>query len=187
MKSLINRNEKGFTLIELMIVIAIIGILAAIAIPNFLRYQLKSKTAEAKTNLGAIKTSQEAFRAEWDAYIPCGLTLATPSDIKQDWTPAKTNAGFTTLGWAPSGKVYYSYEVATKGGTEVDKIAGTTLKGFSGGFTASAAGDLDKDGVKANNGEFAYSSSVGAVDTTSQITGVNTVSGAVQDVNAGGF
>ena len=48
------KGKKGFTLIELMIVVAIIGILAAIAIPNFLKFQAKSKTSEAKTNLGAI-------------------------------------------------------------------------------------------------------------------------------------
>ena len=49
-------NHKGFTLIELMIVVAIVGILAAIAIPNFLNYQAKSQQAEAKANLGAIFT-----------------------------------------------------------------------------------------------------------------------------------
>jgi len=61
-------NKKGFTLIELMIVVAIIGILAAIAIPNFMNYQCKAKQAEAKSNLGNIKTMQEAYRAEYDTY-----------------------------------------------------------------------------------------------------------------------
>ena len=48
-------RKRGFTLIELMIVVAIIGILAAIAIPNFIKFQAKSKQSEAKTNLKAIR------------------------------------------------------------------------------------------------------------------------------------
>lgn len=59
---------KGFTLIELMIVVAIIGILAAIAIPNFMNYQCKAKQAEAKTLLGSLRVAQEAYFAEHDAY-----------------------------------------------------------------------------------------------------------------------
>lgn len=62
------KNKKGFTLIELMIVVAIIGILAAIAIPNFMNYQCKAKQTEAKTILGNIRVAQEAYLAEYDTY-----------------------------------------------------------------------------------------------------------------------
>jgi len=62
------RLKKGFTLVELMIVVAIIGILAAIAIPNFVRFQARSKQSEAKTNLKAIFTGQKARYAERDSY-----------------------------------------------------------------------------------------------------------------------
>jgi type IV pilus assembly protein PilA len=62
------RRNKGFTLIELMIVVAIIGILAAIAIPNFIRFQARSKQGEAKTNLKSLFTAQRSFFQEKDRY-----------------------------------------------------------------------------------------------------------------------
>jgi type IV pilus assembly protein PilA len=62
------KNNKGFTLIELMIVVAIIGILAAIAIPNFMTYQCKAKQTEAKSILGALRVAQEAYYAEYSTY-----------------------------------------------------------------------------------------------------------------------
>ena len=68
LQKLRGNNQKGFTLIELMIVVAIIGILAAIAIPNYLSYTCKAKQTEAKSNLGAIATCQEAYNAEFDSY-----------------------------------------------------------------------------------------------------------------------
>jgi len=63
-----SRVSKGFTLIELMIVVAIIGVLAAIAIPNFIKFQARSKQSEAKANLKAIFTAQKAYFAENDKY-----------------------------------------------------------------------------------------------------------------------
>jgi len=61
-------NKKGFTLVELMIVVAIIGILAAIAIPNFIKFQARSKQSEAKTNLKALFQAEKSYFAERDTY-----------------------------------------------------------------------------------------------------------------------
>jgi type IV pilus assembly protein PilA len=75
------RKQEGFTLIELMIVVAIIGILAAIAIPNFLQYQMKSRQSEAKTNLQAIKTSEVSFQAERGCYVGIATEVGQPAPV----------------------------------------------------------------------------------------------------------
>ena len=65
------KKMRGFTLIELMIVVAIIGILAAIAIPNFIKFQARSKQSEVKANLKGLFTAEKSYYAEKDGYSSC--------------------------------------------------------------------------------------------------------------------
>lgn len=64
-------SDAGFTLVELMIVVAIIGVLSAVAVPNFKKYQAKAKTSEAKIQLSAAYTAQQAFYGDFGIYGTC--------------------------------------------------------------------------------------------------------------------
>lgn len=65
------KDQKGFTLVELMIVVAIIGVLSAVAVPNFKKYQAKAKTSEAKVQLAAAYTAEQAFYGDYNIYHTC--------------------------------------------------------------------------------------------------------------------
>jgi prepilin-type N-terminal cleavage/methylation domain-containing protein len=75
------KTAKGFTLIELMIVVVIIGILAALAIPRFMRATTKSKQSEAKQILKQIYTMQHAYRQEFNSYSLNGVTASAAAPI----------------------------------------------------------------------------------------------------------
>lgn len=159
-------SNRGFTLIELMITVAIVGVLAAIAIPQYTRYQLRSKRAEAHTNIGGIKTSQEGFRAENDNYAHVTNVNPTPPPeiFKVNWEVRSCPAGcgrnasascseFSCIGFEPAGPVYFRYESHHR----------AAASGTSPEYCVAAVADLDADGLFS---EFEFQSSYDAlVDT----------------------
>jgi type IV pilus assembly protein PilA len=132
----LHTRRGGFTLIELMIVVAIIGILAAIAIPNFLRFQLKAKSSEGKTNVAAIRTAEESYFAEYNGYVSADPSPPTVAlNNKTVFSDAVAQKGFDIVGWSPEGNVFFNYSVATNSGSGNDE------------FTAAAHADIDADTV----------------------------------------
>jgi type IV pilus assembly protein PilA len=155
-------KQRGFTLIELMIVVAIIGILAAIAIPNFIKFQARSKQSEAKTNLKALFTAQKAYFGERDLFLTAGNIIG--------FAPEQSNRYFYRMLQTPN-SVWGRPNTAPATGydaisndtirfpgtlTAPTALAGTMTAaapqsaGIGGacptcGFTGSAAGNVDND------------------------------------------
>ncbi len=88
------KNNEGFTLVELMVVVAIIGILSAVAIPNFKRYQAKSKTTEARLQLSALYTAEQSFFTDYTTYATCLNVMAY--DPSKETVSRYYSVGFET-------------------------------------------------------------------------------------------
>lgn len=69
------KRQDGFTLVELMVVVAIIGLLSAVAIPNFKKYQAKAKISEAKLQLAAIYIAEQTWFSDYDNYAACLIQM----------------------------------------------------------------------------------------------------------------
>jgi len=141
-----SKGTLGFTLTELVIAVGIIGLLASMAIPGFIRYQNKARRSEAFTNVSAIARSEKSYFAEQGTFFEAPthpITTAVALNAEQhEWTAAAAT-DFAGLGWEPEGRVRYSYDVNT-GATA---CFGGDCQGTC--FTATAYGDVDQDDTAA--------------------------------------
>ena len=153
-------RSAGFTLVELMITVTIIGVLALLATVGYSRWVQTAKTAEATAMLGAVKAAQEVFRAERLRYADVSVgslnttyPTSTPNDQKVRWDPASCAAtpicaAFLTLNVQAESFVYYRYStIAGPAGPAVTFDTFTTPVNNDPWFVARARGDLDGDGV----------------------------------------
>jgi len=144
-------RRQGFTLIELMIVVAIIGVLAVVAIPAFSAYVYRSKAAEATTFLGEIKQRQEAYRAEFGRYAGTGAWNWHPGTIPGEdpvrWDAPAPPASWNQLGASPDGQVRFQYGFLA-GAPGSTPPGGLGYTGNDFWFIARAQGDLDGDGTQ---------------------------------------
>jgi type IV pilus assembly protein PilA len=165
-------TQRGFTLIETMIVVAIVGILAALAVYGVRKYVIASKTSEATQMIGSIKSAQEAYRSDAFTYLDVSGThsladlssfypTTTPANRKYGWGDTTTAVGqrWRALNVAPAGAVYFTYGCAA--GEATDPVADYHTTGVNmttvtnwptnsvgSWYVVKAVGDLDGDGVK---------------------------------------
>lgn len=142
------KSDQGFTLVELMVVVAIIGILSAIAVPNFKRYQAKSKQSEAKIQLAAVYSTEISSQADYDGYASCLSELGYDTPARGYYTvgfPAAFQTSVTDRGGTCTATVLYPPTTLRKAHAGAAAITTANVGGATPtatSFTAGATGSV---------------------------------------------
>lgn len=105
------KRRAGFSLIELMVVVAIIGVLAAIAIPSFVSMQLRAKRAELPGNIAGIKMAELAYESAFDEFVELPLAPRADSDLDRSAVEWTAPTEWIAIGWRPDGALRGNYQV----------------------------------------------------------------------------
>jgi len=135
--------KKGFTLVELVIVIIIVGILSIVAVPIYKGYTDRAKESEAKALLGSINTSEKVYFAEFSEFYTSGDNYTSVcSRLSLDSGANKYYSGFkvTAHGSAGDDNVYFVAEVTPNAGSTVKGLKPITLTGYATGGSVISGG-----------------------------------------------